>query len=59
MFSLTPNDYTIVWICALPLKAAAASAMLEKTHTPPPLSYGHAIPSMLFNTHLLLHTRDI
>ncbi|GFF63247.1 hypothetical protein IFM51744_11107 [Aspergillus udagawae] len=31
---LTPDDYTIAWICALPLEAAAARAML-KTHTPP------------------------
>ncbi|KAF7173406.1 hypothetical protein CNMCM6106_007488 [Aspergillus hiratsukae] len=38
MGSLTPNDYTIAWICALPLEAAAASAMLDKTHTLPPRS---------------------
>jgi nucleoside phosphorylase/tetratricopeptide (TPR) repeat protein len=35
MSSLTPDDYTIAWICALPLEAAAARAMLDKTHTPP------------------------
>jgi nucleoside phosphorylase len=33
--SLTPNDYTIAWICALPLEAAAARAMLDKIHSPP------------------------
>ncbi|EAW19567.1 uncharacterized protein NFIA_026410 [Aspergillus fischeri NRRL 181] len=33
--SLAPDDYTIAWICALPLEAAAARAMLDKTHTPP------------------------
>ncbi|KAL4758905.1 uncharacterized protein BDW70DRAFT_169814 [Aspergillus foveolatus] len=35
MASLTLDDYTIAWICALPLEAAAARAMLDKTHTPP------------------------
>ncbi|RHZ66648.1 hypothetical protein CDV55_100496 [Aspergillus turcosus] len=35
MHSLTPDDYTIAWICALPVEAAAARAMLDKTHTPP------------------------
>jgi nucleoside phosphorylase len=34
MASLTPEDYTIAWICALPLEAAAARAMLDKIHTP-------------------------
>ena len=29
----TPEDYTVAWICALPLEAAAAIAMLDKTHT--------------------------
>jgi nucleoside phosphorylase len=28
----THGDYTVAWICALPLEAAAATAMLEKTH---------------------------
>ncbi|KAL2819725.1 hypothetical protein BJX63DRAFT_445310 [Aspergillus granulosus] len=28
-------DYTVAWICALPLEAAAAKAMLDKLHTPP------------------------
>lgn len=36
MTSLTHDDYTIAWICALPLEAAAARAMLEKTHDPLP-----------------------
>src|ERR1700735_1193658 len=26
------EDYTVAWICALPLEAAAAKAMLDKTH---------------------------
>ncbi|GIC87262.1 5'-methylthioadenosine/S-adenosylhomocysteine nucleosidase family protein [Aspergillus udagawae] len=30
-----PDDYTIAWICALPLEAAAARAMLDGTDTPP------------------------
>jgi hypothetical protein len=34
--SFTHNDYTIVWICALPLEVAAASVMLNKTHDPLP-----------------------
>ncbi|GAQ11855.1 hypothetical protein ALT_9176 [Aspergillus lentulus] len=33
--SLAPDDYTIAWICALPLEAAAARTMLDKTHPPP------------------------
>src|ERR1700722_8893622 len=28
----THDDYTIAWICALPLEAAAAKAMLDKIH---------------------------
>ncbi|KAL4732890.1 hypothetical protein BDV11DRAFT_210631 [Aspergillus similis] len=35
MASLTLDKYTIAWICALPLEAAAARAMLDKIHTPP------------------------
>ncbi|KAI2815696.1 hypothetical protein CBS133816_10781 [Aspergillus niger] len=31
----TLDDYTIAWICALPLEAAAARAMLDKTHILP------------------------
>ncbi|KAL5357902.1 hypothetical protein BJX96DRAFT_163385 [Aspergillus floccosus] len=34
MASLTSDDYTIAWICALPLEAAAASVMLDKIHHP-------------------------
>jgi nucleoside phosphorylase len=29
------DDYTIAWVCALPLEAAAARAMLDRIHTPP------------------------
>src|SRR5712664_668372 len=29
---LTHEDYTVAWICALPLEAAAAKANLDKTH---------------------------
>jgi nucleoside phosphorylase len=36
MASLTPDDYTIAWICALPLEAAAARVMLDKIHNPLP-----------------------
>ncbi|KAI9042112.1 uncharacterized protein KD926_006031, partial [Aspergillus affinis] len=32
MSSLTHDDYTIAWICALPLEVAAARVMLNKTH---------------------------
>jgi nucleoside phosphorylase/tetratricopeptide (TPR) repeat protein len=32
MVSPTVDDYTVAWICALPLEAAAARAMLDKTH---------------------------
>ncbi|CBF71817.1 hypothetical protein AN6955.2 [Aspergillus nidulans FGSC A4] len=35
MAPLTPEDYKIAWICALPLEAAAARAMLDKIHHPP------------------------
>ncbi|KAL4925792.1 nucleoside phosphorylase domain-containing protein [Aspergillus undulatus] len=38
MASLTVDDYTIAWICALPIEAAAARVMLDKTHPPPPQS---------------------
>ncbi|KAI2883761.1 hypothetical protein CBS76997_9978 [Aspergillus niger] len=31
----TLDDYTIAWICALPLEAAAARAMLDKIHNLP------------------------
>jgi nucleoside phosphorylase len=36
MTSLTHNDYTIAWICALALEAAAARVMLNKSHSPLP-----------------------
>ena len=29
---ITHEDYTVAWICALPLEAAASKAMLDKTH---------------------------
>ncbi|KAL2782850.1 hypothetical protein BJX66DRAFT_345470 [Aspergillus keveii] len=35
MTSLVLDDYTIAWICALPLEAAAAGAMLDRTHLSP------------------------
>lgn len=37
MASLAHDDYTIAWICALPLEAAAARAMLDETHDPLPI----------------------
>ncbi|KJJ33049.1 putative kinesin light chain [Aspergillus flavus AF70] len=36
MVLLTHDQYTIAWICALPLEMAAACAMLTKAHTPLP-----------------------
>ncbi|KAJ0415697.1 hypothetical protein BJY00DRAFT_317632 [Aspergillus carlsbadensis] len=33
----TRDDYTAVWICALPLELAAACAMLDERHDPLPL----------------------
>lgn len=36
MTSLSHNDYTIAWICALPVEAAAARVMLDKIHRPLP-----------------------
>ncbi|KAL2802425.1 hypothetical protein BJX63DRAFT_437901 [Aspergillus granulosus] len=36
MASPAVDDYTVAWICALPLEATAARTMLDKTHTPPP-----------------------
>ncbi|KAL4911911.1 nucleoside phosphorylase domain-containing protein [Aspergillus aurantiobrunneus] len=35
MASLVLDDYTIAWICALPLEAAAARAMLDRAHPSP------------------------
>ncbi|KAE8131262.1 hypothetical protein BDV38DRAFT_288861 [Aspergillus pseudotamarii] len=34
--AFTHNDYTVAWICALPLELAAAKAMLDDVHHPPP-----------------------
>lgn len=34
--ALTHDDYTIAWICALPLEMAAASVMMDKPHDPLP-----------------------
>lgn len=31
---MTPDDYTVGWICALPLERAAASLVLDATHPP-------------------------
>ncbi|KAN0087056.1 hypothetical protein V8E54_000744 [Elaphomyces granulatus] len=35
---MTHEDYTVAWICALPLETAAAKAMLDKTHLQLPQS---------------------
>ncbi|KAL4774447.1 hypothetical protein BDW60DRAFT_214958 [Aspergillus nidulans var. acristatus] len=35
MACLGLDDYTIAWVCALPLEAAAARGMLDRIHTPP------------------------
>lgn len=32
--TLTENDYQVGWICALPLEAAAATALLDEEHPP-------------------------
>lgn len=45
MASLALDDYTVAWICALPVEAAAARAMLDQTHPLPqsitdPNAYG-------------------
>ncbi|GIJ91249.1 hypothetical protein Asppvi_010214 [Aspergillus pseudoviridinutans] len=40
--SLRHRDYTVAWICALPLEMAAAKIMLDETHNPlpqPPTHY--------------------
>jgi nucleoside phosphorylase len=36
--TLSHNDYTVAWICALPLEMAAAKAMLTEIHSPLPQS---------------------
>ncbi|KAL5043112.1 hypothetical protein BDW71DRAFT_210570 [Aspergillus fruticulosus] len=33
--TLKLDDYTVAWVCALPLEAAAARAMLDNIHSPP------------------------
>ncbi|KAH8696611.1 putative kinesin light chain [Talaromyces proteolyticus] len=33
MTTVTHDDYTVAWICALPLEAAAARSMLDRTHS--------------------------
>jgi nucleoside phosphorylase/tetratricopeptide (TPR) repeat protein len=38
MTTATHDEYTIAWICALPLEAAAARSMLDRTHSPLPRS---------------------
>ncbi|OJJ65579.1 hypothetical protein ASPBRDRAFT_671987, partial [Aspergillus brasiliensis CBS 101740] len=35
MASLKDEDYTVAWICALPLEATAARVMLDRTHSSP------------------------
>ena len=36
--SLCHNDYTVAWVCALPLEMAAAKAMLDEIHPDLPTS---------------------
>ncbi|KAJ6007878.1 Pfs NACHT and Ankyrin domain protein [Penicillium herquei] len=36
--TLSPGDYTVSWICALPIEMAAAKAMLDTVHAPLPNS---------------------
>lgn len=36
----THNDYTVAWVCALPLEAVAVKAVLDKTHPPLPQPVG-------------------
>ncbi len=38
--SLAHGDYTIAWICALPLELAASCAMLDEEHLPLPIQDG-------------------
>src|SRR5277367_1701099 len=33
---LTHDDYTIAWLCALPIEIQAAENMLDEAHEPPP-----------------------
>ncbi|KAL2846715.1 armadillo-type protein [Aspergillus pseudoustus] len=41
MTSVAFDDYTVAWICALPMEATAARAMLDQIHTPPQRSTDH------------------
>ncbi|KAL4916559.1 nucleoside phosphorylase domain-containing protein [Aspergillus aurantiobrunneus] len=52
---LTHDDYTIGWICALPVEMAAARAMLDEIH--PPLSQPHSDG----NSYILgrIHTHNV
>ncbi len=34
--TLTSDDYTIAWLCALPIEKTAARNMLDELHNPPP-----------------------
>ncbi|KAL4868715.1 nucleoside phosphorylase domain-containing protein [Aspergillus spectabilis] len=52
MCSHTRNDYTIGWICALPIEMAAAKAMLDKTHdriAQPPTDHNSYTLGEIFN----------
>ncbi|RHZ62633.1 hypothetical protein CDV55_106452 [Aspergillus turcosus] len=40
MTLITPQDYTVAWICALPLEMAAAEAMLDERHPDLPTCQG-------------------
>ncbi|QKX63759.1 uncharacterized protein TRUGW13939_10930 [Talaromyces rugulosus] len=56
MVSLTHSHYTIAWICALPLEAAAARVMLDKTHTllPKPSTDSNAYELGELNGHYIV-----
>jgi nucleoside phosphorylase/tetratricopeptide (TPR) repeat protein len=58
MACLTHNHYTIAWICALPLEAAAARVMLDKTHTslPNPSTDSNAYELGELNGHYIVIT---
>lgn len=34
---LRPDDYTVAWVCALPIEKAAARFMMDESHEPPKL----------------------
>ncbi|KAL4877057.1 hypothetical protein BJY04DRAFT_210158 [Aspergillus karnatakaensis] len=38
--NLKNDDYTVAWICALPLEVAAANAMVDEVHASPPERLG-------------------